>query len=375
MRVVIAPDKFKGSLTAAEAATLIEAGLRRARPDVETVLLPIADGGDGTLAAILAGGAERVEAQVTGPTGEPVAAAFALTGDDGAMVEMAEASGLRRLPAGRFAPRDATTYGTGELILAALDRGARRLLLGIGGSATTDGGTGMAAALGVRFLDALGKDLPPGGASLMRLARVDVTELDPRIAKTSVTVACDVDNPLTGPNGAAAVYGPQKGAAGDDVLLLDSALRRYARVLRDDLGLDVAEVPGAGAAGGLGAGAIAFLGATLRPGIELVLDAVGFDAAVAGADLVITGEGSLDAQSLRGKAPHGVAKAATAHGVPVIALAGQVSVPEPRLRAAGIEEAYALTDLEPDLARCHRDAAQLLERLAEKAGLAWSSLP
>jgi glycerate kinase len=375
MRVVIAPDKFKGSLTAAEAAKIIEAGLRRARPDVETVLLPVADGGDGTLAAILAGGAERVEVQVSGPTGEPVNATFALTGDDGAMVEMAEASGLRQLPGGRAAPRDATTYGTGELILAALDRGMRRLLLGIGGSATTDGGTGMAAALGVRFLDALGKDLPPGGAALMRLARIDVSELDPRIAKTSVTVACDVDNPLTGPHGAAAVYGPQKGAAGDDVLLLDSALRRYARVLREDLGLDVAEVPGAGAAGGLGAGAIAFLGATLRPGIELVLETVGFDAAVAGADLVITGEGSLDAQSLRGKAPHGVAKAATAHGVPVIALAGQVTVPEPRLRAAGIEEAYALTDLEPDVDRCRRDAPQLLERLAERAGLAWSSLP
>jgi glycerate kinase len=375
MRVVIAPDKFKGSLTAAEAAKIIEAGLRRARPDVDTVLLPVADGGDGTLAAILAGGAERVEAQVSGPTGEPVNAAFALTGDDGAMVEMAEASGLRRLPGGRVVPRDATTYGTGELILAALDRGVRRLLLGIGGSATTDGGTGMAAALGVRFLDALGKDLPPGGAALMRLARIDVSELDPRIAKTSVTVACDVDNPLTGPHGAAAVYGPQKGAAGDDVLLLDSALRRYARVLREDLGLDVAEVPGAGAAGGLGAGAIAFLGATLRPGIELVLETVGFDAAVAGADLVITGEGSLDAQSLRGKAPHGVAKAATAHGVPIIALAGQVTVPEPRLRAAGIEEAYALTDLEPDVDRCRRNAPQLLERLAERAGLAWSSLP
>jgi glycerate kinase len=375
MRVVIAPDKFKGSLTAAEAAKIIEAGLRRARPDVDTVLLPVADGGDGTLAAILAGGSERVEAQVSGPTGEPVNAAFALTGDDGAMVEMAEASGLRRLPGGRVVPRDATTYGTGELILAALDRGVRRLLLGIGGSATTDGGTGMAAALGVRFLDALGKDLPPGGAALMRLARIDVSELDPRIAKTSVTVACDVDNPLTGPHGAAAVYGPQKGAAGDDVLLLDSALRRYARVLREDLGLDVAEVPGAGAAGGLGAGAIAFLGATLRPGIELVLETVGFDAAVAGADLVITGEGSLDAQSLRGKAPHGVAKAATAHGVPIIALAGQVTVPEPRLRAAGIEEAYALTDLEPDVDRCRRNAPQLLERLAERAGLAWSSLP
>lgn len=375
MRVVIAPDKFKGTLTADEAARAIEAGFRRARPDVQIVRLPVADGGDGTLAAVLAGGAERVEARVTGPTGEPVDAAFALTGDDGALVEMAEASGLRRLPGGRFAPRDATTYGTGELIRAALDRGVHRLVLGIGGSATTDGGTGMASALGARFLDADGNELPPGGAALLRLAHIETADLDPRIAKTEVTVACDVDNPLVGPHGAATVYGPQKGAAGDDVLLLDSALRRYARVVADDLGIEVEEVPGAGAAGGLGAGAIAFLGATLRPGIELVLDAVGFDEAVASADLVVTGEGSLDAQSLRGKAPHGVAKAATAHGVPVVALAGQVSVPEPRLRAAGIEEAHALTDLEPDLARCRADAAALLERLAERVGRAWSSLP
>jgi glycerate kinase len=375
MRVVIAPDKFKGTLTADEAARAIEAGFRRARPDVQVVRLPVADGGDGTLAAVLAGGAERVEARVTGPTGEPVDAAFALTGDDGALVEMAEASGLRRLPGGRFAPRDATTYGTGELIRAALDRGVQRLVLGIGGSATTDGGTGMASALGARFLDAGGNELPPGGAALLRLARIDIADLDPRIAKTEVTVACDVDNPLVGPHGAATVYGPQKGAAGDDVLLLDSALRRYARVVAGDLGIEVEEVPGAGAAGGLGAGAIAFLGATLRPGIELVLDAVGFDEAVASADLVVTGEGSLDAQSLRGKAPHGVAKAATAHGVPVVALAGQVSVPEPQLRAAGIEEAHALTDLEPDLARCRADAAALLERLAERVGRAWSSLP
>jgi glycerate kinase len=376
MRVIVAPDKFKGSLTADEAAEAIEAGLRRARPDVELVRFPVADGGDGTLAAVLSSGeAERVEVEVTGPTGEPVAAAFALGSDGSAMVEMAEASGLRRLPGGVPAPRDATTYGTGELIAAALDRGAAKLVLGIGGSATTDGGTGMASALGARFLDGDGNPLAPGGGALMRLAHIETDGLDPRVAGVEVTVACDVDNPLVGQDGAAAVYGPQKGAEPDDVLLLDSALRRYARILQQDLGLDLANVPGAGAAGGLGAGAIAFLGAELKPGIELVLELVGFDREIGRADLVVTGEGSLDAQSLRGKAPFGVAQAAGAHGVPVVALAGQLEVRERELRAAGFEEAHALTSIEPDVERCQSHAAELLERLAEKVGRAWSSLP
>jgi glycerate 2-kinase len=248
-------------------------------------------------------------------------------------------------------------------------------VLGIGGSATTDGGAGMAAALGARFLDDAGAELPPGGAALLRLARVDTAGLDPRLRHVAVTVAADVDNPLVGPHGAAHVFGPQKGAGPDDVLLLDSALRRYARVLAADLGVDVADIPGAGAAGGLGAGAIAFLGARLRSGIELVLDLVGFHEAVATADLVVTGEGKLDGQSLRGKAPVGVASAATAHGVPVVALAGVVEVADRELRAAGFEEALALTDLEPDPARSIAEAAPLLERLAERVGRAWASLP
>jgi glycerate kinase len=374
MRIVVAPDKFEGSLSADEAARAIEAGLRRARPDAEVVRLPVGDGGAGTLAAVLAAGFERVAVRASGPTGEPVDAAIAVQGAS-AFVEMAEASGLRRLPGGVKAPRDATTYGTGELVRAALDRGARQLVLGIGGSATTDGGSGMASALGVRLLDGRGGDLPPGGAALLRLARIDTSGLDPRVAEVDVTVASDVDNPLVGPQGAAAVYGPQKGAGPDDVLLLDSALRRYARVLAADLGVDLADTPGAGAAGGLGAGAIAFLGASLRPGIELVLELVGFAEAAAGADLVITGEGKLDAQSLRGKAPFGVARAATGQGVPVVALGGVVEVAERELRAAGFEEAHALTELEPDVERCIAEAAPLLERLAERLGRAWSSLP
>jgi glycerate kinase len=388
MRVVVAPDKFEGSLRAGQAAEAIEAGLRRARPDAEVVRLPLGDGGAGTLEALLAAGFKRVPVPATGPTGEPVDAAIAVDGERAvggpggsspaprrAFVEMAEASGLKRLPGGRRAPLEATTYGTGELVRAALDGGARELVLGIGGSATTDGGAGMAAALGARLLDRDGADLPPGGAALLRLERIDVSGLDPRPQSAKVTVACDVDNPLVGPEGAAAVYGPQKGAGPDDVLLLDSALRRYARVLARDLGLELADTPGAGAAGGLGAGAIVFLGAELRTGIELVLELVGFDRAVAGADLVVTGEGKLDAQSLRGKAPVGVARAAGAHGVPVVAVAGAVEVADRELRAAGFEEAHALLELEPDPRRAMAEAAPLLERLAERVGRAWSSLP
>ena len=374
MRVVVAPDKFKGTLTAERAAAAIVTGLKRARPDAEVVTLPVADGGEGTVEAVLAAGGTRVTARVLGPTGQPVDADLALIGGT-AVVEMAQASGLRRLPGGVPAPRTATTYGTGQLIRAALDHQPRRLVLGIGGSATTDGGAGMAEALGVRFLDAEGKELPWGGAALLRLARVDTAGLDPRLAGVEVVVACDVDNPLVGPEGAAAVYGPQKGATPEDVLLLDSALRRYARVLAEDLGIDVAGRPGAGAAGGLGAGAMAFLGATMRPGIDLVLELVGFDQAVQGADLVVTGEGALDAQSLRGKAPLGVARAAAEHGVPVVALAGTVAVAAHQARAAGFEEVHALTDLEPDVERCKADAAGLLERLAERVGRAWASLP
>jgi glycerate kinase len=374
MRVVVAPDKFEGSLTAEQAATAIEAGLRRARADVEVLRLPVGDGGAGTLAAVVAAGFQRVPVRATGPTGEPVESAIAVRGDR-AFVEMAEASGLRRLPGGRRSPLEANTYGTGELLRAALDLGVTEIVLGIGGSATTDGGTGMASALGARFLDAAGEPLPPGGTSLLRLARIDISGLDPRIAKVRVTVAADVDNPLVGPYGAAAVYGPQKGAGPDDVLLLDSALRRYAGVLSSDLGFDLADTPGAGAAGGLGAGAMAFLDAGLRSGIDLVLDLIGFHQAVEGADLVITGEGKVDLQTLRGKAPFGVARAAAEHGVPVVAVGGIVEVDERQLRAAGFEEARVLSELEPDMERSIARAAPLLERLAERIGRAWASLP
>lgn len=367
LEVVVAPDKFKGSLTASQAADAIAVGLSRGCPGAQITVLPVADGGDGTVDAAVASGYERRLVVVQGPTGEPVTAALAVRGDT-AVVELAEASGLRQLPLGRPAPLTASTYGTGQVLRAALDAGARRVVLGVGGSAGTDGGAGMAQALGVRLLDAHGRDLERGGLALAALDSIDVSGLDPRLLATEVVVASDVDNPLVGPHGAAAVYGPQKGASEQDVAVLDAALRRYAEVLRRDLGVDVAQTAGAGAAGGTGAGALAFLRARIASGIALVLEVVGFADAAAGADLVVTGEGSLDAQSLHGKAPVGVAAAAGAAGVPVLALVGRLEVTPEQLCAVGIARARALLELEPDPERAQGDAAVLLAALAEQAG-------
>ncbi|GGM64644.1 glycerate kinase [Thermopolyspora flexuosa] len=367
--VVIASDKFKGSLTAAEVAEHVAAGLG---PRVRTVAVPVADGGDGTVDAVVSRGLTRVRVEVPGPTGEPVTAAYAWrpAAPDGdgpvAVIELAEASGLRRLPAGP-APLTASSHGTGVLIGHALRRGARRIVLGLGGSACTDGGAGMLQALGVRLLDEAGRDLPPGGAALRRLARIDVSGLR---AGAEVVVASDVDNPLLGPHGAAAVYGPQKGASPADVAVLEEGLSRFARVAARTVGegdgVPYAERPGAGAAGGVGFAAMAFLGARIEPGIRYLLGVLGFDALLDGARLVITGEGSLDEQTLRGKAPAGVAEAAGRRGVPVIAVCGRRTLDDDRLRAAGIRAAYALTDLEPDPDVCIAHAGPLLERLAAR---------
>jgi glycerate 2-kinase len=365
-RVLIAADKFKGSLTAVEVAAHVEAGLRTVVPAAVVEALPVADGGDGTVDVAVAAGYRRRTVRVTGPLGEPVEAAYALRGTT-AVVEMAEASGLRRLPPGVFAPLTATTHGTGELLRAALDAGARTVVLGVGGSATTDGGAGLLTALGVRLLDARGEPVAPGGGPLAALAEADVTGLDPRLAETRIVLAGDVDNPLRGPKGAAAVYGPQKGASPADVTALDAALGRYAEVLGAALGsaaVSVADAPGAGAAGGIGYAALAVLGASFRPGIEVMLDVLGFAEALGRADLVITGEGSLDAQTLHGKAPAGVAQAARARGLDVVAVCGRLALPPAALGAAGIRRAYALTDIEPDLARCVAEAGPLLERAA-----------
>jgi glycerate kinase len=348
--VVVAPDKFKGSLTAPQAAARIAAGLG---DDVPCVLLPIADGGDGTVDAVVASGFTRVETEVTGPTGERVTAAYAVQ-DQTAVVELAEASGLRRLP-GERAPLTATSYGTGELISHAVRHGATRVVLGLGGSACTDGGAGMIQALGVRLRDADGDDLPPGGAALRDLDSIDVSGL---LGGFAVVVASDVDNPLLGPYGAASVYGPQKGASPEDVAILEAGLAGFAAFAPD-----MARRPGAGAAGGVGFAALAYLEAEIRPGIDYLLDLVGFDAHVDGARLVITGEGSLDEQSLRGKAPMGVAAAAAKHGVPVVAVCGRRTIGDAELRAAGIAAAYTLTELEANLTLCMAEAGPLLECL------------
>lgn len=359
-RVLVAADKFKGSLTAVQVAERVTAGLRRIAPEVRVETLPVADGGDGTVAAAVAAGFERREARVTGPLGEPVTAAYALRGTT-AVVEMAEASGLQHLPEGVFAPLTATTYGSGELLLAALEAGARTLVFGVGGSATTDGGAGMLAALGARFLDADGKPVGPGGGGLAALASADLSGLDPRLAGIDLILASDVDNPLTGPKGAPEVYGRQKGATEEDIAALDAALAHYASVL----GPDHAELPGAGAAGGIGYGALVALGARFRPGIDVMLDVLGFAPALARATLVITGEGSLDEQTLHGKAPAGVAAAARAAGIEVVAVCGRLALAPEALGRAGIRRAYALTELEPDPAVCMAEAGQLLERAAE----------
>jgi len=365
--VLIAPDKFKGSASAAEVAEHVAAGIRQTAPGVRITTLPVADGGDGTVDAAVAAGFARYEVTVAGPLGNPVRAAFALR-DDTAVVEMAEASGLRHLPDGRQAPLDAGTYGTGELIRASLDAGARTIVLGVGGSASTDGGAGMLAALGARFLDADGQDLPGGGGALERLATVDLTGLDPRLSDGGVQIvlASDVDNPLLGEHGAAEVYGPQKGAGRDEVARLEAGLENLVRTLMQPLGPDAAytaQAPGAGAAGGVGFGALAVLGAQRRSGIEVLLDVLGFDKALRDATLVVTGEGSLDTQTLHGKAPAGVAQAAQRLGIPVAAVCGRLQLTERQLRDAGIVAAYVLLDIEPDRARCMAEPGPLLERL------------
>ncbi|MFJ5709210.1 glycerate kinase [Streptomyces sp. NPDC093105] len=363
--VLVAADKFKGSLTAVQVAERVTAGLRKVVPGLSVEALPVADGGDGTVAAAVAAGFERREVRVTGPVGDPVTAAFALRGTT-AVVEMAEASGLQLLPAGTFAPLTATTYGSGELLRAALDAGATTIVFGVGGSATTDGGAGMLAALGARFLDAAGDPVGPGGAALAELASADLTALDPRFDGVEFILASDVDNPLTGPKGAPAVYGPQKGATPEDVETLDAALAHYARVLERAIGpkaTELAASPGAGGAGGIGYGAL-LLGASFRPGIELMLEVLGFAPALERATLVITGEGSLDAQTLHGKAPAGVAAAARAAGKEVVAVCGRLALPPETLGAAGIRRAYPLSALEPDPAKSIPNAGPLLEEVA-----------
>jgi glycerate kinase len=369
MKVLIAPQGFKGGVSALEAARAIERGVRAAAPEAETVLVPVADGGDGTLNALVEGtGGKLFRSIVAGPLGRPLQAEWGVMGDgETAVVEMALASGLALLPPPRRNPRTTTTQGTGEIMKEALDRGFTRILVGLGGSATNDAGAGMANALGARFLDAGGLPLPAGGAALARLASIDVSGLHPKLAEAVVVGATDVTNPLCGPTGASSIYGPQKGASPEVVDELDSALGNFARVVHRDLSQDVAERPGAGAAGGLGAGLMVFAGAELESGIDMVCEVLGFDAHLEGVDLVITGEGRADQSTVYNKAPVGVARRALAQGVPTILLAGSLGTGFEELYQHGIAGMICIADRPMGFDQSLRRTEELLEGAAERA--------
>lgn len=375
MKIVIAPDSFKESLSAAGVASALARGLRRALPDAELIECPLGDGGEGTLDAVLAAtGGEARQIQVTGPLGEPVRARWGwLAEQRTAFVEMASASGLELVPRARRDVLVATSRGTGELLRAALDEGAERLVLAIGGSATNDGGAGLLQALGVRLLDEHEKELAPGGAALAQLVRVEMIDMHPRLADVEVVIAADVDNPLCGPQGASHVFGPQKGASPEQVRQLDEALAHFAAVTADALQRDVQDQPGAGAAGGVGFAALAFLQATFRPGIEVVADLVGLEAALQGADLALTGEGRLDGQTLRGKTPAGVLRLACRHGVPVVAVAGSLGEGYDALYEQGLVAAFSLVPGPLSLDEALTQAEVLLERTARDIGRLWGT--
>ncbi|MFT3969258.1 MAG: glycerate kinase [Micropruina sp.] len=366
VRVLLAPDKFKGTLTALEVCRHLAVGIAEVAPWASVDLVPVADGGDGTLAAAIAAGFDEVPVTAPGPTGLPLDTSFARRGAE-AVVELAQVSGLVQLPERVPAPMTATSEGTGTLIAAALDAGCRRIVVGIGGSASTDGGAGLVAALGAVIRDADGNPVGPGPQGLARAAGLDLSGLHPALAETELIVACDVDNPLTGPCGAAAIYGPQKGATRELVAEQDAILSHWADLVAATTGVDHRDLAGAGAAGGVGFALVALCGAALRPGAELVFALTGFYPALAEADLVVTGEGSLDRQTLQGKAPAAVAAAARVRSLPVLAVAGRVALSEAEWRAAGIRAAYALLD-EGTLTQAMTEPGPLLERIGRRIG-------
>ena len=344
MKIVIAPDSYKESLSALDVATAIERGFKEIFPDAEYVKLPVADGGEGTVEAMVAAThGRKVQVKVTGPLGEPVAGFYGLSGDErSAFIEMAAASGLELVPPAKRDPLITTSWGTGELIRHALDAGVKHIIIGLGGSATNDGGAGMVQALGAKLLNAQRKALGQGGGELETLARIDVSELDARLKTCRIEVACDVTNPLTGDQGASAVFGPQKGATGETVARLDHALHHYAKIIQRDLDVDVLTLAGGGAAGGMGAGLYAFCGAELRRGIEIVTDALHLAEHVAGADLVITGEGRIDSQTVHGKVPVGVAKVAKRYNKPVIGIAGSLTADVGIVHEHGLDAVFSV---------------------------------
>ena len=368
MKIVIAPQGFKAGISGLEAAEAIARGVLTALPSAETVLAPVADGGDGTLNALVdATGGEVFTSTVTGPLGQPLEARWGVMGDGAtAVVEMALASGLALLPQRRRNPRITTTAGTGEIVKEALGKGFTRIIVGLGGSATNDGGAGLASALGAQFLDSQGRILPPGGAALARLDRIETSGLHPALQDSTIVAATDVTNPLCGPEGASAVFGPQKGANPEMVQELDAALANYAQVVARHLGRDVSEQPGAGAAGGLGAGLMAFTGATLQPGIDMVCEVLNFDALLQGADLVITGEGRADHSTIFNKAPVGVARHANAQGVPTVLLAGSLGPGHEALHEHGLAAVVCIADRPMSFEASLSRSAELLESAAER---------
>jgi len=344
LRILLSPDKFKGVLSAPEVAVAMAEGVRQVAPRASIKALPVADGGEGTVEAVVAAGARRIVSRVLGPLGEPVEAAWALLGST-AVVEISAASGLTTVqPSGRSALLS-DTFGTGQLMLEAIDAGAHSIVLGLGGSASTDGGAGILRALGARFLDDAGDELAPGGAALVDLGRIDLAAMDPRLAGVAIELCCDVVSPMVGPRGAAVVFGPQKGASPTDVQLLDRGLREIAAALLEITDRDATAIDWGGAAGGTSGGLFAALGAQYSNGIDTVASLIGLDDELTASDLVVVGEGSLDSQSLRGKAPIGVARRAQAHGVPAIAVAGALRIEPAELRPLGIIAAVGASDL------------------------------
>ncbi len=368
MRVLVAPDSFKESLTAAQAARAIARGVAVACPGAEIVELPLADGGEGTVDALVnAEKGQFVTTTVTGPLGQPMEARWGMLPGGRAVMEMAAASGLALVPSSRRDPLVTTTYGTGQLLSEAVKRDCQSVILGIGGSATNDGGAGALQALGVRLLDKEGQDLPPGGGSLKRLDSIDTAGMDPRLKEIELLVACDVNNTLLGPQGASAVYGPQKGANPADVTKLDEALANFAYIARQQLDKDISGWAGSGAAGGLAAGLSLIFPLAIKPGIELVLDSVGFDNHLTATTLVITGDGRIDRQSAMGKALSGILQRAGKKAVPVIALAGSLELSFEEMQEMGLAGAMSIVDRPMALATALTEAELLLERAASQA--------
>ncbi|MDB1125319.1 glycerate kinase [Vibrio algarum] len=374
MKIVIAPDSFKESLTALEVAEVIEKGFRSVLPDAKYLKLPMADGGEGTVQSLVdASGGKIVKQTVTAPLGNQVEGFYGLMGDgETAVIEMAAASGIQLVEQEKRNPLITTTYGTGELIKAVLDRGVKHIIIGIGGSATNDGGLGMAQALGIKMLDRKGQPLGYGGGALNNLATIDMSDMDPRLTEVKLEVACDVDNPLCGPLGASHVFGPQKGATPGMVEALDNNLAHYAEVIKQQVGMDIKNAPGAGAAGGLGAALLGLLKASLRPGIEIVMDAVDLASAVSDADLVITGEGRIDSQTIHGKTPIGVARTAKKFNVPVIGIAGCLSPDCSVVHEYGIDAVFSITPRAVDLPTALKEAAINVELTARNVAAAYS---